>query len=45
MRKRMKLKKRSCSMCKPHKMGHCDKRGVQQLRADDAYKSTFGREP
>jgi hypothetical protein len=22
MRKRMKLKKRSCPMCKPHKMGH-----------------------
>lgn len=42
MRKRLKNKKRSCSMCKPHKMGHCDKRSINQVKRDIADKQETG---
>jgi hypothetical protein len=32
MRKRMKLKKRSCAMCKPHKMGWNQRWKIKDLR-------------
>ena len=34
MRKKYKKKKRSCAMCKPHKMGWEDKRTMQQKKQD-----------
>lgn len=37
-RKRLKRKRRSCSMCKPHKTGGCDRRDVGQKREDEKLK-------
>ena len=42
MRKRYKLKKRSCAMCKPHKMKWEDKRTLQQKKKDEADKKDYG---
>jgi len=44
MRKRLKLKKRSCAMCKPHKMHWEDRRTMQEKKADQAYKDQVGKE-
>jgi hypothetical protein len=42
VRKRLKKKKRSCALCKPHKTGGADKRTVQQVRRDQADKVDYG---
>lgn len=39
MRKRLKKKKRSCAMCKPHKMGWEDRRTLQERKQDDKDKA------
>ena len=42
MRKRTKKKKRSCALCKPHKMKGCDKRSVKDIRRDEGDKLDYG---
>ena len=35
MRKRLKKKKRSCPLCKPHKAGWEDRRTMQERKQDE----------
>jgi hypothetical protein len=43
MRKRLKLKKRSCAMCKPHKMG-CEGRWKPKEKAQlEAFERTMNK--
>jgi hypothetical protein len=45
MRKRYKKKKRSCAMCKPHKMAKCDKRSIGQKSRDEKDTEDLGIMP
>ena len=42
MRKRTKKKKRSCALCKPHKMKWADRRTTQWKRRDAADRVDYG---
>lgn len=42
MRKRLKKKKRSCPLCKAHKMGGTDRRTLQTKKADEALRVDQG---
>jgi len=42
MRKRNKLKHKSCSLCKPHKMKWDDRRTLQWKKEDEKYKKETG---
>lgn len=43
-RKKYKLKRHSCQVCKPHKMGWSDKRKISQKREDEKNIIDEGRE-
>lgn len=41
MRKRLKNKRRSCGLCKPHKRGWEDRRGLQERRRDESDRRDY----
>jgi len=45
MRKRTKMKKHCCAMCKPHKRAKCDKRSIHQISRDKADAEELGYTP